>query len=161
MQLYWWCLPATAKNNPLWHLTVFPLHPLTTELAVARQRLKIGSKEGMVNRLGPEPKLFLLRFLLIHLDTSHFSKDASWMVPVSPPILRVWNIQTASECLIGNNGGAGRHPAEWVTAMFAFQQTGSICSGVTTYLLLLFIGFSCCHFHLHLFSERQFQLSPI
>lgn len=140
-------LPAAAKNKPLWHLTVFPLHPLTTELALARQRLKIGSKEGMVNRLGPKPRLFLLRFSLIHLATSHFSKDATDGA-CQCAVLRVWNIQAASECLRGNNLGVDGHTLECVTVMFAFKQTWQHLFWYADLFTLanLFICFNCLYF---------------
>lgn len=150
-------LPAVAKNKLLWHLTVFPLHPLTTELAVARQRLKIGSKEGMVNRLGPEPRLFLLRLSLIHLTTSHFSKDASQMVPVSAPL---WGSKMF--CFCPHDRGTTQCGT---VVMFAFKQTWQHLFWSANLFMhicpICLLRFSFWYFYLHLFSRQECYFSPI
>lgn len=71
-------------------------------------------------------------------------------------VLRVWNIQTASECLVGNSWGVHTHTAECVTVMFAFNRP-------TAFVLVCWLIYFCYlfasrwYFYLHNFSSPQFK----
>lgn len=152
MQLYQWCTLVWLKISPLTLdcVSTSPSHDWTcSSEAVPQNRL-----QGMVNRLGPEPRLFLLRLLLIHLDTSHFSKEEvpslGWWLPVCSSTGRVcqnaWvpldpRWQIIEDSLIGSFAETQFYTLTRVTVMFVFKLTLQhlFCCGCISLFFLFFL----------------------